>query len=203
MKPFLQLWPYTLGILVSTVVACNGTSSGKVRLREDSFRNIRSFSLVLKNMPDESGSAENPRLAKLEFWRDEVAKSPSMLTLTLKVDEADPELSKEIFMKIDGTAVRLTIDDFQVRTASQQYLRSVNEFGSVGFNTTVSATLLSRLYRIRIRFDANQETALSRCSAFAIRAYLGNEALNLSFPKSDAAAIQRFFAGTADEITKN
>lgn len=189
----------TLGILC----ACGGAKTGKVLLREDTFRNIRSFHLVLRVMPEESGAAENPRMAKLEFMRDEAAKSGSSLSLTLKVDEADAELTKEIFYKLDGKTGKFAIGDIESRTASQQYLRSVNEFGTVGFNSTTSATLNSRLYRMRIVFDAAQETALKNCSAFQLRLYLGNDALNLNLSKSDIAAIRKFFAGVADETVQN
>lgn len=190
-------------ILLCALQACSGGKTGKVQLREDTFRNIRSFNLVLRVVPDESGAAENPRLAKLEFVRDEAAKTPSYLSLTLKVDEADAELTKEVFYKIDGKAGKFTIEDIEARTASQQYLRSVNEFGTVGFNSTTTATLSSKLYRIRIRFDLAQETALKACTTFQLRLYLANDALNLNFSSADITAIRRFFAGNADETIKN
>ena len=123
-------------MLVTIGFCCSGSNTGIVRLTNDSFKKEKFYSLTLRTGPDETGLGENIRQAKQEFFRDEAAVKPSVLTLTVKIDASEPDIREEIYIKVDGVPMKASISKFEAETDSQPYIRTVNEFGYIGQNNT-------------------------------------------------------------------
>jgi hypothetical protein len=190
-------------LMVLLNAGCTATNVGVVRLTNDSFKKEKFYSLKLRTSPEEPGLAENIRQAKQEFFRDEAAMKPSVLTLTIKTDESEPDIREEIYIKIDDAPIKAVIGKFEEKLVSQPYLQTVNEFGYIGQSNTVSTMMKSKIYRIHIEFTKDEEAALKVCKTVVIRAYVGNEALNIVFNPAENRAIRNFFAGVPDETKSN
>lgn len=190
--------------LLFSNLACGGVTSGSVRMTNDSFQQIKSFSLTLNIIPEEPGPVGNDRTAKLEFFRvQSSADATSILTLTLKIDETDQDIRDEIYFKVDDQPHKTVLRNFTQHAVTQTVAQATNVYGTnMGPNTTLS-TVRSKIFKGRIEFTKELETALKNCKTVAMRAYMGGDALNLKFSTSESNAIRKFFAGIPDETVDN
>lgn len=170
----------------------------------DSFQQIKSFSLTLNIIPEEPGPVGNDRTAKLEFFRvQSSADATSILTLTLKIDDTDQDIRDEIYFKINEQPHKLSLKNFTQHTVTQTLANSTNIYGTnMGPNTTL-ATVRSKIFKGRIEFTNELEAAFKKCRPVAMRAYMGSDALNLKFSPGESNAICRFFTGVPDETVNN
>ncbi len=195
---------FVLALLPLLYLTCGGLNSGSVRLTNDSYKQVKLFSLTLNVIPEEPGPIGNDRTAKLEFFR--VQSSPdatSILTLTLKVDESDQDIRDEIYFKIDEQPHKVNLTNFVQHSVTQTVPHATNIYGTnMGPNTTLS-TVRSKIFKGRLEFTQELEAALKKCKTVAMRAYMGGDALNLKFSSSESNAIRKFFAGIPDETVNN